>query len=61
MLIPYLIVSLAIGLFLAIIWQKSSTADIITKVMFCLYSVWSLVVLLIALSPIIQTSQMRLF
>jgi hypothetical protein len=60
MQIAYLLFSLVLGTFLSYVWTTNSLVNTILKVIFSCWSLWTLLMLLGTLAPIIQHGGMRL-
>lgn len=60
MQIAYLVITLFIGLFLSYAWSGKTWINAILKVLFLSWSIWTFLMLLGTLSPLIQHGGMRL-
>lgn len=61
MQIAYLITTLIIGMFLSYIWSSASWANTALKMVFSVWTVWTMFMLLGTLEPYIANGTMRLY
>ena len=60
MLISYLVVSSLLGLFLSIIWSKASWPNVVIKMLFISWTLWSFLLLAASVWPLINNGSIKL-
>lgn len=60
MLITYLIVTLIVGLFMSFIWSSNGGANVLIKMLFTVWTIWTGFMLLTQLGTFTFTNGMRL-